>query len=164
LATPAPVEAVGHGTGIGRRSRASGTGLVLPLPPVTGEPTVVRVVLGDDQPDVLAALGELVVDSGLELVGAARTGAELIQLCGRLRPDVAVVDVNMPDGGAHALHALRAVAPQTAVVIHSAYDDERQVGRLREAGARGYVVKGCSAEELVVAIRRAAATSPPASG
>ncbi len=124
---------------------------------MTVDASAVRVVLGDDRADVLEALAELVADSGFQLVGAARTGEEVIQLCRLLQPDVAVVDVEMPGGGVDGLRHLRSACPQTAVVIYSANDDAGHARKLLEAGARSYIVKGGPVEQLIEAVGEAGA-------
>lgn len=115
-----------------------------------------RVVVAEDQPHVRAALAELVAEEGFELAGVATTGEEAVALCERARPDVAVVDVKMPSGGAAMIREIRSGAPSTAVVVLSAYDDDGARRAMRRAGANAYIVKGGAVEDLVAAIRRAA--------
>jgi EAL domain-containing protein (putative c-di-GMP-specific phosphodiesterase class I)/DNA-binding NarL/FixJ family response regulator len=116
------------------------------------------VMLADDDPEFRDALGAVVERAGsLELVGVAENALEAIEI-GRLRqPDVAVVDVRMPDGGGpRVAHELREAAPRTRVLALSAYGDEATVMQMLDAGAAGYLLKGISAADLVDAIERTA--------
>jgi DNA-binding NarL/FixJ family response regulator/EAL domain-containing protein (putative c-di-GMP-specific phosphodiesterase class I) len=119
----------------------------------------ISVLIADDEPEFRSALGGVVERaSGLELVGAATDATEAIQLACRLRPTVAVVDVRMEDGGGpRVARYLRRFAPEVQVLALSAYDDQGTILQMFEAGARGYLLKGTAARELVVAIERTAA-------
>ena len=100
----------------------------------------------------------------LELVGAARDAAEAVRLTKLHRPDVAVLDVNMPGGGGPtATREIGVVSPETRVVALSAFDDRGAVLEMLGAGATGYVVKGASVEEILEGIRRAARGEAPLS-
>jgi EAL domain-containing protein (putative c-di-GMP-specific phosphodiesterase class I)/CheY-like chemotaxis protein len=129
----------------GRRAQARGT--VKPI----------RVLIADDDPSLRSALADLVdSEETLELVGSARDAEEAIQLAQTRRPDVALVDVRMPaGGGVHAAREIRARSPETRVIALSAFEDRATVFDMLRAGARGYLVKGTSSEEIVKTIRRA---------
>lgn len=123
---------------------------------------VIRVVLADDQPQVRAAMADLLdLEPDLELVGVASSGDEAATLCTAAAPDVAVVDVKMPGGGAAAVERIRAASPSTAVVSLSAYDDEGARRMTAEAGAAAYVVKGGRVDELLAVIRAVAVAGAP---
>jgi EAL domain-containing protein (putative c-di-GMP-specific phosphodiesterase class I)/DNA-binding NarL/FixJ family response regulator len=115
-------------------------------------------MLADDDAEFREALSAVVtrVDS-LELVGVAENALEAVKI-GRLQqPDVAVVDVRMPNGGGpRVAEELRSVAPRTRVLALSAYGDEATVMQMLDAGAAGYLLKGISVAELVDAIERTA--------
>ncbi|HMJ96487.1 MAG TPA: EAL domain-containing protein [Thermoleophilaceae bacterium] len=116
------------------------------------------VLLADDDPEFREALTAVVRRApSLELVAIAENALDAIEL-GRLeQPDVAVIDVRMPDGGgARVAKELQKVAPQTMVLALSAYGDEATVMQMLDAGAAGYLLKGVSAAELVDAIERTA--------
>jgi len=101
------------------------------------------VVIADDDPLVREALSELIDDyPGLHTVGAVENGLLAAELCARLRPKLAVVDVNMPVGGADAVVAIHEVSPETAVVAFTAHADRRTRSRLLESGAVEVFVKG----------------------
>src|SRR5581483_2786786 len=117
----------------------------------------IRVLLADDEPEVRAALADLVAsDASLELVGAAADADEALALARARRPDVALVDVKTPGGGGvRAAREILRVSPQTRVLALSAYEDRQTVLQMLAAGAVGYLVKGTAPEEIVRAISRA---------
>ena len=114
----------------------------------------VRVVLVDDhrlfRSGVRAEIG-----SSVDVVGEASTVAEAIALVDRLQPDVVLLDVHMPDGGGAAVLSGVAEGP-TRFLALSVSDAAEDVIAVIRAGARGYVTKTVSAEDLVDAVRRVA--------
>lgn len=119
--------------------------------------TDIRVLIVDDEPEVRGALADLIAsESALELIGAARDTDEAVDLARRMRPDVALVDVKMPGGGGpRAAREILRWSPQTHVIALSAYEDRTTVLEMLGAGAVGYLVKGTSPDEIVLAINRA---------
>jgi DNA-binding NarL/FixJ family response regulator len=120
---------------------------------MTGQP---RVFLVDDhgmfRAGVRAELG-----TTLEVVGEAATVAEAVTAILRLRPDVVLLDVHMPDGGGRAvLEAVRTAAPEVRFLALSVSDAAEDVIGLIRAGARGYVTKTISSADLADAVRRVA--------
>ena len=122
----------------------------------------IRILLVDDQPAVRQGLQiRLVLEPDVEVVGEAGDGAGAISLAQSLRPDVILMDVRMPGmDGISAVRTLRAVAPESAVVILSLYDDAKTRARAQEAGAAAFVAKHKVEETLLAAIRRAASWRP----
>jgi two-component system response regulator NreC len=127
------------------------------------------IVLADDHPIVRQGLrGLLESEPGLVIVGEAADGREAVEVIERIRPDVAILDMMMPElnGLEVTRRALRA-SPQTRVVILSMYSDEPHVLEALRAGAMAYVLKGTSTETLLYALREAMAgrryLSPPLS-
>jgi DNA-binding NarL/FixJ family response regulator len=109
----------------------------------------------DDHPVVRQGLVSVLGDEDdLEVVGEAGSGREAVALVSRLRPDVVLLDLEMPDvDGVEAIPLLLAARPGIGVLVFTAYDtDERVLGALR-AGARGYLLKGASADEIARGIR-----------
>jgi EAL domain-containing protein (putative c-di-GMP-specific phosphodiesterase class I) len=113
----------------------------------------VRVLVADDDPEVQAALADLVDgEPTLELVGVAAEAEEAVWLAEQCTPDVALVDVRMPGGGHQAVRQIRARAPSTRVLAFSAYGDHSAVVGMVASGAASYLVKGTSGSEVVEAI------------
>jgi PAS domain S-box-containing protein len=117
----------------------------------------IRVLVADDEQNIREALSALIDgEEGFELVGAAPDVATATALAEREKPDVALVDVKMPEGGGPvATRAINEVSPETRVIALSAYDDRATVLDMLRAGASGYLVKGTSSSEILEAVRRA---------
>jgi DNA-binding NarL/FixJ family response regulator len=117
-----------------------------------------RIVVADDHPlfrDGLRALIEAMPDA--ELVGEASTGDEAVELAIRLRPDVVLMDLQLPDrNGIEATRAIGDAAPDVAVLVLTMFEDEDSVFAAMRAGARGYLLKGADQEELMRAIEAVA--------
>jgi DNA-binding NarL/FixJ family response regulator len=127
------------------------------------------IVLADDHPIVRQGMrGLLETEPGFVVVGETGDGREAVELVERLQPDVAILDLMMPElnGLEVARRALR-LSPRTRVVILSMYSDEPHVLEALRAGAMAYVLKGTSTETLIFALREAMAgrryLSPPLS-
>jgi DNA-binding NarL/FixJ family response regulator len=119
----------------------------------------VRILLADDHPvvrDGLAAM--LSTQPDFQVIGEAGTGAEAVDQTARLRPDVVLMDLEMPVlDGIEAIRRLRAADPAVQVVVLTAFDtDERILGAL-QAGAQGYLLKGAPRAEIFAAIRAVSA-------
>jgi DNA-binding NarL/FixJ family response regulator len=115
----------------------------------------VRIVLADDHPVVRGGLRALLgTIPGFEVVGEAADGDSTVRETQLLRPDVVLMDVRMPGlGGIEATRRIREVAPDTAVLVLTMYDDDATVLTAMQAGARGYLLKGAEQEDIVGAIR-----------
>src|SRR3954447_5886640 len=123
-----------------------------------GSMAPLRVVVADDEPMLREGL-VAVLDgvSGLQVVGVAADALEAIDLVLEHRPDVAVLDVNMPGGGGVcATRGIVACSPSTCVVAFTGQDDRSSIGEMLCAGAVSYVLKGARADELIDAIVRSA--------
>ncbi len=112
---------------------------------------VVRVLVVDDHPvfrdGVRGALG---ADAGLDVVGAASDGPEALALAEDLQPDVVVMDLHLPAlGGIEATRRIVATSPHIAVLVLTMLDDEDSVFAAMRAGARGYLLKGATPEDIV---------------
>jgi DNA-binding NarL/FixJ family response regulator len=119
------------------------------------EPGTIRVLIADDQRVVREGLSMLVaLLDGVEVVGTACDGAEAIGLAGDRRPDVVLMDLRMPGaGGIAATAALRERAPAARVLVLTTYADQDAIVPALQAGARGYLTKDASAEQIETAIR-----------
>ncbi len=116
---------------------------------------MIRVLVVDDHPIVRQGLVSVLGDEDdLEVVGEAGSGREALARVQRLQPDVVLLDLEMPDlDGVAAIPQLLALRPGLGILVFTAYDtDERVIGAVR-AGARGYLLKGASAEEIARGIR-----------
>lgn len=103
----------------------------------------IRVVIADDDDDVRDALVEVVgADPRLVVVGTARSGDEAVAVCAATRPDVVLLDVRMPGGGAEAARRLTGPRPAPAVLAISAQTGSASVVAMLRAGAVGYLTKG----------------------
>jgi DNA-binding NarL/FixJ family response regulator len=120
---------------------------------VTAE--AIRVLIADDQRVVRDGLSMLVaLIDGVEVVGTASDGAEAVQLAAAYRPDVIMMDLRMPGtDGIAATADLRERLPATRVLVLTTYADEDAILPALRAGARGYLTKDASAEQIEAAIR-----------
>lgn len=117
----------------------------------------IRLLLVDHRPSVQRGLKmRLAMEEDLEVVGEAAEATGAIPLARNLRPDVILMDVEM--SGVAAARRLRAVAPQSAVVIFTLHDDAATRQQARAAGAAAFVAKHRTEEVLLEAIRGVAAT------
>lgn len=116
---------------------------------------MIRILLADDHAmlrDALAAL--LHVQDGLRVVGHASDGREAVRAMVECKPDVAVMDIMMPElDGIEATRLGRAASPATQVVILSMYATTEHIFRALQAGAKGYVPKEAGGAEVVAAVR-----------
>jgi DNA-binding NarL/FixJ family response regulator len=119
----------------------------------------VRVLIVEDHPMVADGLARvLAAEDGLEVVATVANAADGLSRALAVRPDVAVLDQNLPDGqGTDLARRLRAESPGTAVIILSALAEEALVSEVVDAGCSGLVSKSRGAGDLVRAVRAAAA-------
>lgn len=117
-------------------------------------PTI-RLVIADDHTIVREGLAALLSDEpDMRVVGLAGTGREAVDLARHYRPDVALLDIAMPDmNGLEATRRIRAELPDTRVLILTMHEEEAFFFEALRAGAAGYVLKGVHSEELLSAIR-----------
>jgi DNA-binding NarL/FixJ family response regulator len=115
----------------------------------------VRVLLADDHAVVRRGIRQFLERTDdLEVIAEAADGGEALQLVEQYQPDVAVLDIRMPEvTGVEATRRIKADHPEVRVLILSSYDDDPYVFALLEAGADGYVLKTASGDEIVRAVR-----------
>lgn len=111
-----------------------------------------RVAIVEDDPSQRRVLSGLLELKGYQVVAEASSGEDALALCKELRPDVVIMDINMP--GMDGLEAAREINEEspTAVVMLSARDDDEAVRKAYEAGAMGYLIKPVGAEALYAAM------------
>ena len=117
-----------------------------------------RVLLADDHAMFRQGIREmLATDEQIEVVGEAEDGKEAVALTEKLRPDVVLLDVDMPVMGARgAMERIVGISPPPRVVIVTMYDDPRLVRELIGLGAVAYLVKSATIDELLAAVHNAA--------
>ena len=117
-----------------------------------------RVMLVDDHPMWIEALGEDLTEEGFEIVAVAKNGTECLQRARATRPDVVVMDLQIPaPDGATCTELLVQEFPDIQVLVMSASGEREDVLRAMKSGARGYLVKSASKAELIEGVRRTAA-------
>ncbi|MGA7677292.1 MAG: response regulator transcription factor [Dehalococcoidia bacterium] len=114
-----------------------------------------RILIADDHPLLREALCQVFSNQkDMEIVGQAGNGEEAIDLAFQLKPDILVMDIMMPKfDGLEASRQIKKIAPNTAILILTAYDDDNYVLGLLEAGATGYLMKSAKGQDLVEAVR-----------
>ncbi len=114
-----------------------------------------RILLADDHPLLREALSQVFSsEKDMEIVGEANNGEEAVNMTSQLKPDILVMDIMMPKfDGLEASRQIKKVAPNTAILILTAYDDDNYVLGLLEAGAAGYLMKSARGQDLVEAVR-----------
>jgi DNA-binding NarL/FixJ family response regulator len=127
-----------------------------PARTMTGD--IIRVVLADDHAVVRAGLKAVLGTArDISVVGEAANGREAVTMAERLRPDVVVMDLSMPElDGAGAMKEILAAGTATRVLVLTMHTEDEYLVPLLEAGAAGYLVKSVADRELVTAVRAVA--------
>lgn len=114
------------------------------------------LLIAEDNPKLLRALGEMLRKEGFHVVASAMSGLGAVALAKHLAPDLVLIDVRMPGlDGIHASHLIRDICPASEVVIYSAYDEPGLRQEAHEAGVADYLTKGCTPSMIGRALRRA---------
>ena len=121
-------------------------------------PTKINVFLLDDHEIVRRGVRELLeAEDDIVIVGEASTAAEALQRIPAVRPDVAVLDVRLPDGsGVEVCREVRSQQPELACLLLTSFSDDDALFEAIMAGAAGYVLKQIRGNDLVSAVRRVA--------
>ncbi|MGA8872247.1 MAG: response regulator transcription factor [Candidatus Acidiferrales bacterium] len=122
----------------------------------------VRILIVDDHDLMRRGIKALLQShAGWEVVGEAHTGREAVTKAEELKPDVAILDISMPDlNGIEAARRIRKSAPNTEVLILSVHYSDQLIRDILEAGVRGYIVKSDSDRDLVIAVETLANHKP----
>ncbi|GAC50476.1 response regulator [Gordonia aichiensis] len=124
----------------------------------TGIDAGLRVMVVDDHPMWRDGVARDLADAGFDIVATADSVGAAGRRAGAVRPDVVLMDMQLPDGnGAEATASVLEVSPATRVLVLSASDERDDVLDAVKAGASGYLVKSASKEELIEAVRETAA-------
>jgi len=115
----------------------------------------IRVLLADDHVLVRQGIRQFLEDADdIVVVGEAADGAQAVRLAEQLKPDLVLLDIQMPGmNGIDATHQIKARLPEVRVLILTAYDEDPYVFALLQAGANGYLLKTIEVEELLRAVR-----------
>ncbi len=116
----------------------------------------IRILLADDHPSLRTGLASILNShSGIEVVAEAATGSEALQKAAETQPDVLILDLRMPDGdGIETTRRLVEINPDARILILTTYDNEEDIFNALEAGARGYILKDTTSEEIIEAVRQ----------
>ena len=117
---------------------------------------MIRVLIADDHPIVREGFGSIVdAEPDIEVVAQAANGIEALERAAETNPDVALMDLRMPQmGGAEAIRRFRQANPGLRAIVLTTYDDDEAIYEAIRAGARGYLLKDVRPRDLVRAIRR----------
>ncbi|HLT67923.1 MAG TPA: response regulator transcription factor, partial [Microbacterium sp.] len=121
---------------------------------------MIRILLADDHPVVRAGVRAMLAsDPGLDVVGEAIEPGEAVAMAAERRPDIVLMDLQFGtrQTGADATRLIRALDDPPPVLVLTNYDTDGDILSAIEAGASGYLLKDCPPEELIAAIRAAAA-------
>lgn len=123
---------------------------------------MLRILLADDHEVMRRGLRHLVEEQpGWELCGEAATGREAVELAKEKKPDIAILDVSMPElNGLEATRQIKKALPRTEILIFTMHDDEQLVREVLAAGARGYLLKTDAARHIVAAVEALSTHKP----
>lgn len=123
---------------------------------------MIKVLIVDDHELVRAGLRRILEEApDIEVLAEADSGEEAVRLSDELEPDLLLMDISMPGiGGIEATRTIRRRDPSVQVVVVTIHSDAPFPDQLLEAGALGYLTKGCPAEELLLAVRTVAEGRP----
>ena len=118
----------------------------------------IKVLLADDHEVLRDGLQSLIEgQADMEVVAAVGTGRSAVRIAGKMRPDVVVMDIGMPDlNGIDATRQIVGDSSNVKVLCLSMHKEQSMIGSMLRAGASGYLVKNCAGRELVTAIRTVA--------
>jgi len=125
----------------------------------------IRLLVCDDHPVIRTGLAALLAGTDIEIVAEASNGKEVVRQAEKVKPDVVLLDIRMPDGdGLAVLDELKAASPESRVVMLSTYDNPTYIARAVALGASDYVLKGSSREDIIATITAASQGESPSRG
>jgi DNA-binding NarL/FixJ family response regulator len=115
---------------------------------------MIKVLIVDDHPLIQSGLSKLLeLDNTIQIIGVAASGEQALRLVREQQPDVILMDIHMPGmGGLGATRRMHQLHSHIKILVLTAYEQDPFPNQLLQAGAQGYLTKGCNAEELVRAI------------
>ena len=118
--------------------------------------TPIRILLADDHPSLRAGLASILnAQPDLTVVAEAGSGSETLTQFQASHPDILLIDLRMPDGdGIQTIKDLIARDPEVKTLVLTTYDNEEDIFSALEAGARGYILKDTTREEIIEAVRQ----------
>jgi YesN/AraC family two-component response regulator len=119
-----------------------------------------RIIIADDAPEFRKSVRAMMaLERDIEIVAVARDGQEAVELSEKHKPDLVLMDINMPRmDGLTAIRAVSQVSPSTVCMIVSSADENETIRKAMQVGVREYLIKPFGPDELLAAIRRTAAT------
>ncbi|UJW35464.1 response regulator transcription factor [Saccharothrix sp. AJ9571] len=119
---------------------------------------MIRVLVADDEPMIRAGVAAILAsDERIEVVAEASDGREAVERVREVRPDVALLDIRMPNlDGLSAAEEIRRLTPDTAVIMLTTFSEDEYIGRALAAGAGGFLLKSGDPRELVAGVRAVA--------
>jgi len=118
----------------------------------------ITCLVADDHPAVVEAVADLLAEHGIEIAGRARDGREAVTKLEQTRPQVALLDLRMPGlSGIEIARQIARTAPETSVILYTAFGDRALLTEALDAGARGFVLKEAPLAEVVRAVELVAA-------
>lgn len=118
--------------------------------------TPIRILLADDHPSLRDGLASILTSQpDLSVVAEAGTGREAVEQFKQHKPDVLILDLRMPDGdGIQTIKELVELDPAVTILVLTTYDNEEDIFSALESGARGYILKDTTREEIIEAVRQ----------
>lgn len=121
------------------------------------QPERISAIVADDHPALLAAVCDVLAESGMDVIGRAANGHEALSKIETRKPKVALMDIRMPGlGGIAVAEQLRRSTPDTRVVLYTGYGDQALLADALDAGVRGFVLKDAPLPDLVRAVQSVA--------
>ncbi|MEV4538061.1 response regulator transcription factor [Asanoa sp. NPDC049518] len=118
----------------------------------------IRLMVVDDHPMWRTGVARDLVEAGYDVVATTGEGRQAVRIAGATRPDVVVLDLQLPDiSGVEVVHGLRAALPDVRVLMLSASGEQQSVLDAVKAGATGYLLKSAAPDEFLAAVARTAA-------
>lgn len=117
----------------------------------------VTCLLADDHPATIVAVGDILRERGITVVGEARDGEEALELIEQYKPTIALIDLRMPRvSGIEVARRTRRASPDTSVMLYTAYGERALLTEALDAGARGFLLKEAPLSDLVRAVETVA--------